>query len=128
MKGVVILVLASAQLAAAFVPHLAPTAFGGRGVHARAATNSVRRNVKLPATIQLKAAETNTALSEFSGVDASGNQVTLHIILIQLRCTLTILRYCRLLRSMQRRTCTWIAARRSMSMEKLQFPMKNMSR
>ena len=76
LKGaaVVVVVLASAQLAAAFVPHLAPTSFGGRGVHARAAT-SVRRNIRLSATTLLKAADTSTALSEFSGVDASGNQV-----------------------------------------------------
>jgi hypothetical protein len=79
LKGAIacIVVAASVQLAAAFAPHLAPSSFGGRSVHARSAT-AVRRNVRLAATFQLKAADTNTALSEFSGVDASGNQVERH--------------------------------------------------
>ena len=82
---VLLVVLASAQLAAAFVP-LAPSSFGGRGLHARPTATSVHRNVRLPAIVQLKAAD-NTALSEFSGVDASGNQVKLHTLHITLICS-----------------------------------------
>ncbi len=118
-KGAVaiLVVLASAQLAAAFVPHLAPSSFGGRGLHARAAT-SVHRNVRLPASLQLKAADTNTALSEFSGVDASGNQVKRQILHSNFRISNFYfelyftdgLRDSRLLRSTLKRTCTLTAA------------------
>jgi hypothetical protein len=36
---------------------------------------SIRRGSALPSILQLKAADSSTALSEFSGVDAAGKQV-----------------------------------------------------
>jgi hypothetical protein len=73
------LVLASLQLGAAFVPSLGPIQIAGRTFQDRACVSRAMRT-RLP-LLALKASEAgSTALSEFSGVDASGNQVKLRFI------------------------------------------------
>ena len=70
------LLCASVQLGAAFVPHLAPTQISGRGIISRATSSRLARTPY--GLSSLKAQDTDTAISEFSGTDAAGKQVHLN--------------------------------------------------
>ena len=77
MQGPIALsmLLASVQLSTAFLPHMTLHHIAGRGVHDRVSISRAMRP-SLPLLALKASGETNTALSEFSGVDASGKQAS----------------------------------------------------